>query len=112
MTVTWGDLARAELRERGLIFFDDVLAEVRAIDRAEVRAAIAVAAADRLGQERLRRDAALDRLCTEAIEAMWNILSNGEHRPAPEARSWRERLRAFEREEGIDRDEIARPSMP
>lgn len=76
---TYGDFAREEMLKRGLLFFGDVLDEVRTLPDTATRAAIAVAAAYRLVQDQIARGTpdAVALECAEAVESMALRRANG-----------------------------------
>src|SRR6185369_4976689 len=90
MSASAGQLARAELRRRGLLYFEDVTDEARAWPQ-EARAAVALGAASCVIDQRSREDVA-DALVTECrrqIPMLWQALVD-----APDA-AGRERIRAW-----------------
>lgn len=103
-TKTQGEIARAELQRRGLIFFDDVMHEVRALPDPRIQNVLAVAAAHNLGQKRLvgGKADALDRKCIDAVESMWLALSG-----AGEEWAWPAEFDSILASEDADRDFVA-----
>jgi hypothetical protein len=106
---THGDIARVDLLKRGLIYFGDVLDEVRALPQPDIRAAVAVAAAHRLVQDQVKKGTvdplALD--CAGAVDSMWALLANWAERADPSTWPWRDFLRSLEESEASDRDLVA-----
>jgi hypothetical protein len=106
---TQGDIARAAVLKRGLIYFGDVLDEVRALPDPEIRAVVAVAAAHRLVQDDLAKATAdaVTLECVDAVDAMWALLGswgNGSH---PADLPWKEPLDRLEESEAADIDLVA-----
>src|SRR5262245_55713940 len=108
MSETAGDRARRDLRQRGLVYFQDVLETIRRLPHAGVRAALAVAAAHQLVQRQVLGGSAdaVDRRCAEAVDSMWRVLGVWPERPDRASSAWLRRLRE-EPTEIADRDAVA-----
>jgi hypothetical protein len=105
MSSTWGEIAREEIQKRGLLFFSDVVDDVRSLPQAEIRAVLAVAAAHRLARMRVGDGEAdeLDRQCAAAIHEMWLLLIAGTPSTSGEW-PWLLRLREAIHGDGDDED--------
>jgi len=99
-----GDTARREIARRGLIYFDDVLDEIRELRDPISRAALAVTAAHDLVE---RGAGPLERTCVAAIEAMWRTLGSATDGVVPANSDWLEPLAEAERSDVADRDSVA-----
>lgn len=105
---TWGEIAREDLHKRGLIYFSDLVDEVRTIPRPDVRGVLAVASAHCLARMQVTRSAAdgLDLECAAAVDSMWALLI-APARSGANDWAWLARLREHVQGEDEDRDLVA-----
>jgi hypothetical protein len=108
MSGMWGEIAREELRSRGLLDFSEVLDEIRSLPRADVRAALAVGSAHCLARMRVGcgEADAVDLECAAAVESMWVLLTERERSNAGDW-AWLMRLRERVGSDVGDRDLVA-----
>jgi hypothetical protein len=106
---TAGETARAQIRKRGLIYFEDVLDEMRSMPNAIVRTVIALSAAHCLLRKEIaenRKDPLLAE-CLAMIELMWRIVGDPRNGGATERlRVWLNALPAKAGKD-LDRDAVA-----
>jgi hypothetical protein len=107
MSGTWGAIAKKELGKRGLLYFKEVVDDIRALQRADVRAVLAVAAAHCLSRRRTGRGEpdAVDRECAAAVDSMWGLLTASGSNSVD--RSWLKGLRGSFGPDVVDRDLVA-----